>query len=115
MLIQVYYQILQQLKLEKILHQLYRHLQSMISILEMHYLIHIQVIMHLLYGILSSTGFKVTGSDLEQFLDDDGSGNVRRYYYLQVLEHIQILHKVQLIIQWTNYIKLIKCSFNIKY
>ena len=31
-------------------------------------------------GILSSTGFKVTGSDLEQFLDDDGSGNVRRYY-----------------------------------
>ncbi len=31
-------------------------------------------------GILSSTGFKVTGSDLEQFLDDDGTGNVRRYY-----------------------------------
>jgi len=31
-------------------------------------------------GILSSTGFKVTGSDLEQFLDDDGNGNVRRYY-----------------------------------
>ena len=31
-------------------------------------------------GILSSTGFKVTGSDLEQFLDDDGAGNVRRYY-----------------------------------
>jgi len=31
-------------------------------------------------GILSSTGFKVTGSDLEQFLDDDGQGNVRRYY-----------------------------------
>ena len=30
-------------------------------------------------GILSSTGFKVTGSDLEQFLDDDGNGNVRRY------------------------------------
>jgi hypothetical protein len=29
-------------------------------------------------GILSSTGFKVTGSDLEQFLDDDGNGNVRR-------------------------------------
>ena len=23
-------------------------------------------------GILSSTGFKVNGSDLEQFLDDDG-------------------------------------------
>jgi len=31
-------------------------------------------------GILTSTGFKVTGSDLEQFLDDDGQGNVRRYY-----------------------------------
>ena len=31
-------------------------------------------------GILNSTGFKVTGSDLEQFLDDDGNGNVRRYY-----------------------------------
>ena len=31
-------------------------------------------------GILSSTGFKVTGSDYEQFLDDDGAGNVRRYY-----------------------------------
>ena len=28
-------------------------------------------------GILSSTGFKVAGSDLEQFLDDDGQGNVR--------------------------------------
>jgi hypothetical protein len=31
-------------------------------------------------GILNSTGFKVTGSDLEQFLDDDGAGNIRRYY-----------------------------------
>jgi len=31
-------------------------------------------------GILTSTGFKVTGSDLEMFLDDDGQGNVRRYY-----------------------------------
>ena len=31
-------------------------------------------------GILSSTGFKVNGSDLEQFLDDDGQGNIRRYY-----------------------------------
>ena len=31
-------------------------------------------------GILTSTGFKVTGSDIEQFLDDDGQGNVRRYY-----------------------------------
>ena len=31
-------------------------------------------------GILSSTGFKITDNDLEQFLDDDGNGNVRRYY-----------------------------------
>ena len=31
-------------------------------------------------GILSSTGFKVTGSDNEMFLDDDGNGNVRRYF-----------------------------------
>ena len=31
-------------------------------------------------GILTSTGFKVNGSDFEQFLDDDGQGNVRRYY-----------------------------------
>ena len=31
-------------------------------------------------GILSSTGFKVSGSDFEMFLDDDGQGNVRRYY-----------------------------------
>ena len=31
-------------------------------------------------GILTSTGFKVNGSDLEQFLDDDGQGNIRRYY-----------------------------------
>tara|TARA_A100001015_G_scaffold134964_1_gene149782 strand:- start:3389 stop:5056 length:1668 start_codon:yes stop_codon:yes gene_type:complete len=31
-------------------------------------------------GILSSTGFKVSGSDNEMFLDDDGEGNVRRYY-----------------------------------
>ena len=30
--------------------------------------------------ILSSTGFKVTGNDNEMFLDDDGNGNVRRYY-----------------------------------
>ena len=31
-------------------------------------------------GILSSTGFKVTGNDNEMFLDEDGNGNVRRYY-----------------------------------
>ena len=33
-------------------------------------------------GILSSTGFKVTGSDAEQFLDDDGQGNVLRRFFL---------------------------------
>tara|TARA_B110000858_G_C17809649_1_gene480376 strand:+ start:1195 stop:3048 length:1854 start_codon:yes stop_codon:yes gene_type:complete len=31
-------------------------------------------------GILSSTGFKVSGSEFEMFLDEDGNGNVRRYY-----------------------------------
>ena len=31
-------------------------------------------------GILSSTGFKVEGNDNEMFLDDDGAGNVRRYF-----------------------------------
>jgi hypothetical protein len=31
-------------------------------------------------GILSSTGFKVTGSDNEMFFDDDGNGNVRRFF-----------------------------------
>ena len=31
-------------------------------------------------GILSSTGFKVTGSDAMKFLDDDGQGNVRRFF-----------------------------------
>jgi hypothetical protein len=30
--------------------------------------------------ILSSTGFKVSGDNNEMFLDDDGLGNVRRYY-----------------------------------
>ena len=31
-------------------------------------------------GILTSTGFKVSGDNNEMFLDDDGNGNVRRYY-----------------------------------
>jgi hypothetical protein len=31
-------------------------------------------------GILSSTGFKITGNDNEMFLDDDGQGNIRLYY-----------------------------------
>ena len=30
-------------------------------------------------SILSSTGFKISGSTAEQFLDDDGIGNVRRF------------------------------------
>lgn len=30
-------------------------------------------------SILSSTGFKISGSTAEQFLDDDGMGNVRRF------------------------------------
>ena len=30
--------------------------------------------------ILSSTGFKVENDNNEMFLDDDGNGNVRRYY-----------------------------------
>ena len=52
----------------------------MIFTLETRYLIHIHSHNKSAGGILSSTGFKVTGSDLEQFLDDDGNGNVRRYY-----------------------------------
>ena len=31
-------------------------------------------------GILTSTGFKVVGSNNEMFLDDDGNGNVRRFF-----------------------------------
>jgi len=31
-------------------------------------------------GILTSSGFKVSGNTNEMFLDDDGAGNVRRYY-----------------------------------
>ena len=31
-------------------------------------------------GILSSTGFKVSGESNEQFFDDDGKGNLRIYY-----------------------------------
>ena len=32
-------------------------------------------------GILTSTGFTVDGDTNEMFLDDDGSGNIRRYYF----------------------------------
>ena len=31
-------------------------------------------------GILTSTGFTVSGNANEMFLDDDGAGNIRRYY-----------------------------------
>ena len=31
-------------------------------------------------GIISSTGFKISGSTNEHFLDDDGAGNLRVYY-----------------------------------
>ncbi len=31
-------------------------------------------------GILTSTGFYVSGDETEYFFDDDGSGNIRRYY-----------------------------------
>ena len=33
-------------------------------------------------GILSSTGFKITGNDNEMFFDDDGAGNIRMYYFV---------------------------------
>jgi len=33
-------------------------------------------------GILTSTGFKVAGSANIEYFDDDGEGNVRRYYYV---------------------------------
>ena len=33
-------------------------------------------------GILSSTGFKVSGDNNVYFFDDDGEGNVRRYYLI---------------------------------
>ena len=32
-------------------------------------------------GILTSSGFKVTGNSNEMFLDDNGAGIVRRYYF----------------------------------
>ena len=31
-------------------------------------------------GILSSSGFKISGNTNEMFLNDDGKGNVRMYY-----------------------------------
>ena len=32
-------------------------------------------------GIVSSTGFKISGDTNEMFLDDDGNGNIRLYYF----------------------------------
>ena len=31
-------------------------------------------------GVLTTTGFKLSGDDTSYFFDDDGNGNVRRYY-----------------------------------
>ncbi len=42
-------------------------------------------------GILTSTGFKIDGNNNEMFLDEDGMGNVRRYYMnagIKVYENI---------------------------
>ena len=33
-------------------------------------------------GVLTSTGFKVDGSANIEYFDDDGEGNIRRYYYV---------------------------------
>ena len=41
-------------------------------------------------GILSSTGFKVSGNTTNvQFFDDDGSGNIRRYYLVSGVRQYQ--------------------------
>ena len=41
-------------------------------------------------GILSSTGFKVSGNTTNvQFFDDDGSGNIRRYYVVSGVRQYQ--------------------------
>ena len=34
-------------------------------------------------GILSSTGFKVNGSDFEHFLDDDGNGGCKSILFVR--------------------------------
>ena len=34
----------------------------------------------ILFKSVTSSGFKVSGSDEEQFYDDDGAGNLRRYF-----------------------------------
>ena len=40
-------------------------------------------------GILSSTGFKIVGSDEEMFLNEDGEGNVRMYYLVSGVKTYQ--------------------------
>tara|TARA_R100000234_G_C4998577_1_gene179228 strand:+ start:451 stop:2319 length:1869 start_codon:yes stop_codon:yes gene_type:complete len=40
-------------------------------------------------GILSSSGFKITGSDEEMFLNDDGAGNVRMFYLVSGVKTYQ--------------------------
>ena len=40
-------------------------------------------------SILSSTGFKISGSNNEMFLDDDGMGNVRLYYLVSGIKTVQ--------------------------
>ena len=40
-------------------------------------------------GILSSTGFKIVGSDEEMFLNDDGAGNVRMFYLVSGVKTYQ--------------------------
>ena len=40
-------------------------------------------------GILSSSGFKIAGSDEEMFLNEDGEGNVRMYYLVSGVKTYQ--------------------------
>ena len=52
-------------------------------------------------GILSSTGFKVSGDTTNiHYLDEDGSGNVRRYYFENGVKQIQ--NATQGTIDYTN-------------
>jgi len=51
-------------------------------------------------GILKSSGFFVDGNTNEMFLDDDGSGNVRRYYMSSGIK--QIINPTQGTIDYTN-------------
>ena len=53
--------------------------QNMTFLLTMHYIIHTLVMINE-GGVLSSTGFTISGDTNEMFLNDDGNGNVRLYY-----------------------------------